>query len=414
LKSKSTAPRLAVFTHDTYGLGHVRRCLHIVRALAKRRPDAAILFITGCPAFPLLGGLPDNADYIKIPTIVKTGAEGLKPPHLRVELAELSSLRERLIRTALLAFEPDILLVDNFPLGSRRELLSSLKELHARGVHIALGLRDIVDAPDKVCADWARDGIYELLHGVYDRIFVYGMREVQDVASAFKLSKSVSQKVHYCGYVSEPNPAPRSVEEVRAELGFQEQFVIVTVGGGGDGLPLIRNCLQALQLIPETPAFIVTGPLMSLADRQELQTQVAQRPGIVLRDYVPDLTSYMAAADVVVAMGGYNTTTEILALRSRAIIVPRTWRYGEHLDPGQDVTEWEQLLRAQALQDLGLVDLLEFRDLKPDILAQRIKAALSRPQQDIKIHNDLDGAGCVVDHILALAEKAGDLERVTR
>jgi predicted glycosyltransferase len=407
LKSKSTAPRLAVFTHDTYGLGHVRRCLHIVRALAKRRPDAAILFITGCPAFPLLGGLPDNADYIKIPTIVKTGAEGLKPPHLRVELAELSSLRERLIREALLAFEPDILLVDNFPLGSRRELLPSLKELRARHAQIALGLRDIVDAPHKVCADWTRDNVYDVLQDYYDQIFVYGMRGVQDIASAYKLPKSVSQKVHYCGYITETHPALKSVEEVHAELGFEEPFVVVTVGGGGDGLPLIQNCLRALQMISETPAFIVTGPLMSPGDRKELRSLADRRPGIVLRDYVRDLPSYMAAAKLVISMAGYNTTAELLALGSRAILAPRTWGYGDHRTRATANEEWEQVLRAQALNKLGLADIVSFDDLNPERLEAMIRTALSRPKtvQDAPV--ELHGVDTAVDRLIAMMNDRG-------
>ena len=41
--------RFAIFTHDTFGLGHVRRCLHIVRELCRRDSEAAVLLITGSP-----------------------------------------------------------------------------------------------------------------------------------------------------------------------------------------------------------------------------------------------------------------------------------------------------------------------------------------------------------------------------
>src|SRR6185369_10418676 len=119
LQAETRPPRIAIFTHDTFGLGHVRRCLHILRALARRSPDAAILLITGSPAVQLLEGLPGNADWVKIPTIVKTGSRGQGPPHLPVAKAEVAHLRERLIREAVAGFSPDVLLVDNFPLGSQ-------------------------------------------------------------------------------------------------------------------------------------------------------------------------------------------------------------------------------------------------------------------------------------------------------
>ena len=44
------AARIAVFTHDTFGLGHVRRCLHILGSLAESAPDTALLLITGSPS----------------------------------------------------------------------------------------------------------------------------------------------------------------------------------------------------------------------------------------------------------------------------------------------------------------------------------------------------------------------------
>jgi hypothetical protein len=79
LSDRVSSPRIAVFTHDTFGLGHVRRCLHIIRTLAGRVPQITILFISGSPVLHMLKGLPQNADFVKIPTIVKTGSAGSLP-----------------------------------------------------------------------------------------------------------------------------------------------------------------------------------------------------------------------------------------------------------------------------------------------------------------------------------------------
>ena len=96
--------RVAVFTHDTYGIGHVRRSLHILREVAHRRPDAAILFVTGSPAVELFKHLPPNADHVKVPTIVPPNSKREASSHLPIPQAELSLLRRRLVEQAVLGF----------------------------------------------------------------------------------------------------------------------------------------------------------------------------------------------------------------------------------------------------------------------------------------------------------------------
>lgn len=428
---ETASPRVALFTHDAYGLGHVRRCVHIVHGLARRQPESAILLITGSPAVEMLRSLPPCADYVKIPTIVTSGSQGAQPPILPVGLAELSLLRQRLIHQALVTFAPDVFLVDNFPLGSRWELLPALQEMRRSGTRAVLGLRDIADPLEKVRADWARDGIYEVLARYYDRILVYGVPEVLDVAQAYALPPAVAAKVRYCGYVTSDDPSARSPQEVRAELGLRGPLVLATVGGGGDGFPLLRAVLQSLPLVPDASALVVTGEFMAAAERAELRALArdraaaagqgdlgGQRGGtgegggagegrVVVRDYVPDLPAYMAAADLVVAMGGYNTAAEILASGCRAVIVPRTWRSGEHARRAKARVDAEQLVRAQALASLGLVDLLHPDELSPQELAERITTALSRPRPSPNGSVDVRGLDSVVRHLLALARGEG-------
>ena len=154
--------RIAVFTHDAFGLGHVRRSTRILRAIAEREPNAALLLITGSPATNLLRDLPANADTLKLPTVITSGGDGARPPTLNIGVAEISTLRGELTRRTLELFEPDVFLVDNFPLGTRLELLPALREVRHRPTRTALGLRDVVDPPEKVRRDWASRGGHRL------------------------------------------------------------------------------------------------------------------------------------------------------------------------------------------------------------------------------------------------------------
>ncbi|HEX9754283.1 MAG TPA: hypothetical protein VGA42_01175 [Gemmatimonadales bacterium] len=397
------ALRVAIFTHDTFGLGHVRRCLHITRALTARAPDSSVLLVTGSPALAMFAELPAHADVVKIPTIAKTGAKGMRPPHVRIPLPELVALRQRLIREALLGFAPDVFLVDNFPLGSQGELAPILQELRRVPTRTVLGLRDILDAPDAVRADWERQGVYDVLDRYYDRILVYGMREVLDIGSAYALSPGVAAKVRYCGYVTDDYSPPPDRDAIRAELGLPERFLLATGGGGGDAFPLLKAFLDALLLLPEYPAIVVTGPLMNGSQRATLQTLLNGRTGVQLLASVPSLRPYLATAGAVVSMCGYNTVAEIVSLGASAVVVPRTWRYGEHLKGRAAGEEAEQLMRGQALASLGLVDLVMPEELTPERLAEGIRARVSQGRRTEPPPVDLGGLAAVADHLLEIA-----------
>jgi predicted glycosyltransferase len=393
---------VALFTHDTFGLGHVRRCLHLIHEISRRHPDAPILLITGSPALHALRALPRHADYLKIPTVARTGPEENRPPHLPLSTREMTSVRKRIVRAALDSFRPDVFLVDNFPLGSRKELIPALERLRELGIPAVLGLRDIVDLPEVVRRGWMKDGIYEALERYYDRILVYGLPEILDAREVYGLPRPVAERVRFCGYVTASSRPRAALHEVRTEPDLKPPVVLGTVGGGGDGFPLLSAFVGAVRRLGVS-AVAVTGPLMPQSEREKIRELVDGARGIVVREFLQDLPSHMAAADLVVTMGGYNTTAELLALGRRAIVVPRNWRYGEHARGTTAGVEWEQVLRARALERLGIADVVEPDRLDADLLATRIAAALERSPDEARVPLDVGGATRAVDRLLELA-----------
>lgn len=394
--------RIALFTHDAYGLGHVRRSVRIMRALAAADPDATMLLVTGSPATQALRGLPPRADWVKIPTIVTSGGSETKPPTLEMGVAELAALRGHIVKETLAGFAPDVFLVDNFPLGTRLELLPALREMRVRGVRTALGLRDVVDPPEKVRKDWARDGLYDVIERHYDRILVYGARGILDAVREYALPPRLAERVHYCGLVT-PDAAPRPAEDVRREAGMPEGFLLATVGGGGDGLPLLMAFMDAYPSFPDRPALIVGGEFMGARDREALRVRAAAAPGVTLVESVADLPSLLAAAGAVVAMGGYNTCAEIVAARARAVIVPRSWRSGEHGSRETAKADGEQLHRARGLAAMGLVEIVEPQELSASTLVEALRRAIARPPSPAT-DLPLDGAARVAAHLLDLCD----------
>jgi len=359
--------------------------------------------ITGCPALDALKDLPPNADCVKIPTVVKTGARDCRPPHLSLSVVETTLLRSRIIKETVLAFAPDVFVVDNFPLGSQGELLGLLQALKDSATRTVLGLRDVLDAGEVVQADWKRQGVYEVLERYYDRILVYGLREIFDAAREYGLKRLVARKIRYCGYLTDTRPVKSTARRLRSQLGVNGAFVLATGGGGGDAYPLLSRFVRAADMLDGISSVVFTGPLMGQSDREKLRGQLRKGSPVILRDFVPDLRPYLKAADVVVTMCGYNMAAEILAYRPRAIVVPRTWRYGEHSRWNRTRPEKEQIIRAEVLAKFGLVTLIEPEELSAEHLAEKICELLSSRRRRSTKKLNVGGVERAAEEIIAAA-----------
>jgi predicted glycosyltransferase len=123
---------------------------------------------------------------------------------------------------------------------------------------------------------------------------------------------------------------------------------------------------------------------------QELEAQARGLPIRIVR-YVDDSLSHLAAADLVVCMAGYNTLSEVLYLKKKALVVPR---------PGPSA---EQRMRAGLFAGRGLIDVLDPADLSPETLAQRLVEDLQRT--DYPVDGDaipLDGARQAASRLVEL------------
>jgi predicted glycosyltransferase/nucleoside-diphosphate-sugar epimerase len=367
---RNQGPRLLIYGHDTYGLGHLRRNLTIASALTREMRDLSILLVTGSPAAQHFA-LPPNVDYVKLPEVIKVADEDYRARTLRMQPAEIVQMRAALVRETVCNFGPDAVLVDHAPVGMKGELLPALQALreHHPTVRVALGLRDIIDEPRRVVANWAEHGIYRVLERNYDSILVYGVPQVMDVVAAYHLSPTVAAKTQYCGYLprTRAGAVPDQATIRAAYCGPDERLVIVTAGGGGDGYLLLSTYLAALGT-PEASAHIVsvivTGPFLPAAERAELESLAASRERVHLVEFTDDMLGLMEAADLVVCMGGYNTLCEVLSVNARALVVPRT-------EPRR-----EQLLRAMAFEQLGLISMEHSDTLAPTRLARRVSGLL--------------------------------------
>jgi predicted glycosyltransferase len=110
----------------------------------------------------------------------------------------------------------------------------------------------------------------------------------------------------------------------------------------------------------------------------------------MVREFSDDVMALIDAADIVVAMGGYNTVCEIMSLRKRAILVPR-------IRPVQ-----EQWIRAKRLALLGLATVIHPDHLTPLALIRAVYEELERKNvhPGTLYRLDMDGLGRVAEQLL--------------
>lgn len=401
VNSQSSAPRMMMYSQDGLGLGHMRRTTSIANQIVRTRSDAAILTM----ADSRLGQFFEtsaNHDYLKLPSIVKAGPGDWRAVSLPLPFEPVSAMRRELIRSAVLSYQPHVLLVDHMPHGAMGELIPTLAALRASGAptRIVLGLRDILDAPEVVRRRWQVEGAYEAIERYYDSVLVYGKQDVFDLAEQYGFTQSVRERIHYTGYVCTPQTA-RYTARARAKYlsssDTQTKLIVAMAGGGADAYPMMRALLDALPTISAREKVflaIVAGPFMPAEQRRDLELRSRGLPARVSMS-VSDTISYIEAADLTVAMAGYNTTMEILRSGKRAILIPRRGPSAE------------QRMRAQLFAERGWVEMIDPDDLDIANVAATVCAALERgPRMNAASRPDVDGISSSADLLLDMMQAA--------
>ena len=336
--------RVLIYSHDSFGLGHLRRCRTIAHALVDQFAGLKVLIVSGSP---IIGSFDfkSRVDFVRIPGVVKLRGGDYTSLSDHIDLSQTLQLRASIMEQTADTFSPDLFIVDKEPLGLRGEVTQTLKKLRDKGVPTVLGLRDILDDPVLLNKEWDHRGTPRNLEDWYDELWVFGSRSMGNPLAELGVSEAGLQRMVYTGYLR------RSVPSIaRAPVNLpREPFLLVTPGGGGDGETLVDWVLSALEQKPRPakPVVIVLGPFMPQAVRQQFQLRAEALTGVQTIVFNSNMELVMERAAGVVAMGGYNTFCEILSLDKPALLIPRSR------------PRMEQTLRARRAASLGLVSMLD-------------------------------------------------------
>jgi predicted glycosyltransferase len=337
--------RILIYSHDTFGLGHLRRCRAIAHSLVENFKHLSVLILSGSP---IIGSFDfrTRVDFVRIPGVIKLRNGEYTSLNLHLDIEQTLSMRASIIKHTAEIFDPDVFIVDKEPVGLRGEVLETLEMLKPRGTRLVLGLRDVMDEPRLLVPEWERKNVLPALRDIYDEIWVYGLPQICNPLEGITLPLRVRQKIVYTGYlhreVPSRGPAPRLPEITN------KPYLLVTTGGGGDGEALIEWVLRAYESDPllPYPALLVLGPFMQQERQAEFMDRAAALKRVDVITFHSHLEALVARAAGIVAMGGYNTFCEVLSMDKRALIVPR-------IAPRQ-----EQFIRISRATALGLVNML--------------------------------------------------------
>ena len=197
----------------------------------------------------------------------------------------------------------------------------------------------------------------------------------------------------YTGYLDREIP---SVRNWVAPIDLDDPFILVTAGGGGDGVEMVDWVIRAYESTATLPvrAVIVTGPFMQPAEQQDFHERCDALDNVDILTFDSHIELLMQRAIAIVAMGGYNTFCEILTLDKPGLIIPRS------------VPRQEQLIRAERAVQLGLVSMLDPAGERD--AAQMVAALQTLPDQprpsSVKISGLLSGHANIAEMVRGYLE----------
>ena len=370
----SSTYNILMYSHDTYGLGHIRRTMAIARNLSA--PGVNILILTGSPIagrFPI----PFGVDFVRIPGMIKQSNTVYVPHSIKVDPQKALEIRQEIITATAKSFDPDLFIVDKVPVGLKGEVLPVLQwfKTSRPDTKVVLGLRDILDDSASTRAEWTEKNYFNVLDSLYSEIWIYGQENFYNPIVEYGLPPSISNKCVFTGYIPRQTPNRKiTLKQLMNGNGNgtadSSKLIVVTAGGGGDGYHMLDTYLTMIEETPDIPfkTYMVSGPFVP----QDLQDSLAKRAkkcGVIFATFHKRLEKIMAAADLVVSMGGYNTICEILSLKKPSLIIPR------------ESPRLEQLIRARVLQSAKLADYIKWDCLTPLSLREKLVTMLEDSSQ---------------------------------
>ena len=409
LNTTKIRARVAFYSQHLIGVGHHFRNRQIVNELVK---TCDVFFIDGGRPVPE-ADLDERVMRIPLPPL-RTGARGIESVDKERDLQAVMRERQVRLSEAMEQIRPDVFCVEFFPFSRwslKSEILNTIVRLNEvnPGAKVLCSLRDIPTRaksnalqPTAALAQ-RRDGdamrfysvpfggihheylafnrryyeeVVPVLNQYFDAVLVHGDSQLSRLEDHFPWVGDIGIPVVYTGFVSE------KLADASRPGGAPDRYVLVSAGGGAEGLALVAPCIEAWKQLERDEAYdgremvIFAGAFIDEKHFEALCGLCGDGPFRIER-FTSNFLAYMNHADLSISRAGYNTCMNVLETGTPALLVPI-------------VQADDQVFRAQELMWLGIAGVIHPDQLGAGKMAKAITEMLesSMPEH----HLSMDGA----------------------
>lgn len=374
--------RILVYSQHLSGVGHHVRTREICRALAEQDE---VFFVDGGRWIPRPAD--DHAiQFVRLPPILR-GRGGLEPVDRAHALADVMRERSACLARAIAAIVPDVCVIEHYPFSKwdlEAEILQIVESARRANPRLRL-VCSIRDACRKTRHEDVSEAEFERrvvasLNAHFDALLVHTDPRFTRLEEHLTAAGELALRVEYTGFVSEKPQAGGGPRELPAESAAG--FVAVSAGGGSGSGERMARVAEAWSLLAARgdadgrALMLFTGAFWDAREVEELRSRASHSRCKVV-PFSDDFLRWLQACELSISEAGYNTCTNVLQTRKRALLVP-------------NARMSDQPFRARRFAERGLAATLDSEPGDPETLADAIGCALRR---DLPVHDlDLDGA----------------------
>jgi predicted glycosyltransferase len=371
--------KIIQYCQHVLGIGHLFRSLEIARALS----DHDVILVTGGPQVDT--NLPEHVREIRLPDLqMNQEFKGLYSSQKNTPLDQIKEQRQKRLFQLFEKEKPAVFLVEFFPFGRKAfrfeldPVLKAIGDKRLPACRVVCSVRDILVEKEDAIKYESR--AVKILNRYFDAVLVHADPRLAQLHETFDRFDEIKIPVVYTGYIArKPNPEAGKRIRRQLQIGADELLIIASAGGGTVGDGLLEAVIRAFGQLKgpiRRHLKVFTGPFLPEAKFNRLNKLAGDN--VTVAKFTVDLLSHLAAADLSVSMGGYNTTMNILAAKVPALV----WPFPQNR---------EQRLRAERLAGMGILRVIGDDDLHPDRLAAMMDQMVSSASR-ASIPIDLDGA----------------------
>lgn len=340
-----------IFTCGGTG-GHINPAIAVAKILKERKPNCEILFV----------GADDGMETKLVPRegfrletlTISNYLRSFKPSAIWHNVQTVSTIRKALRRAdqIIKEFQPDVIIgtggYASFPMlkmGVKRGIPTALHEANAVP---GLATRMVCDKVDKILVSF-EESRKEYKHA--DRVIAVGM----PVREEFVFTKR---------------------EAARRELGLDEKPLIISAWGSLGAREMNKKIAQFMKIECEEGRYRHIHATGSFGWRwmpeyvKEQGVELSSQSLVTMQEYIYNMPTLMAAADLIISRAGASTLNEIAAAGTPCIIVP-----------SPNVTNNHQEKNARILEQRGAAVVIRESDCDGKILYETAKQLLENQQK---------------------------------